>query len=200
MLMKRLTTLLFTILFSFGLLFAQEDSVNDDSFVIAPTLSFSVFGPEFGAIIGRNHMELALSLALAGGDQSPSYFLADGYNDGEDLHDTAMAVITPKIHLGYNFEAFDTGWTDTIGLAYASAIGFFGKNTVENMEALALYFRGGVRTKAGFAVGVTSYLPFVYFIAGPDRFFIRTIGNTDGFWECLGAGFICSSLNFQWYF
>ncbi len=201
--MKKIITILFTVLFSFGLIFAQESNGYDSSeegSVFAPSLSFSVFGPEVGVLFGNNHAEFSASLAIAAGEGMPYFFNDYDYNYDDTFENSSMVAITPKLHAGYNFEAFDTGWTDTLGLAYASSIGIFDNGTVENMEAIALYYRGGIRTKVGLEVGMTSYLPFVYFIAGPKDFKIKTIGNTDGFFECIGAGLLCTSFNLRWYF
>ncbi|MBR1638531.1 MAG: hypothetical protein IJ688_04005 [Treponema sp.] len=203
--MKKILSLILLLLLSVGFVFAQNEEYdsetisasNEKSVQLAPELSFSIFGPELGILLGAGHLEFGASCAIASGTGSPFFF----EDFGSDLYDLNMVAVTPKIHLGYNFEAFDTGWNDTIGLAYGSAFGFFENGTVENMEALAFYFRGAVKTRPGFEVGMTSYLPFVYFVTDFNKNFdLKTIGSFGGFWECIGYGFLCSSLNLRWFF
>lgn len=191
--MKRVIAVLFTAILACSLVFAQEAEEKNN--VVAPELCFSVFGPEFGVLIGHNNAEFIFSCALTGGNVESGSLFFD-YVEGS----AGLLTVTPKIHVGYNFNGYDTGWQDSVGLAYASAVGFYENGVVQNMEALGFYYRGGVKIKQGFEVGITSYLPFVYFIASPDDFKITTIGGSLGFWECIGAGFLCSSLNFRWYF
>lgn len=170
----------------------SETSDNDSKHIEkVPGLSFSVFGIEPSFLLGINHAEFIFSCAVASDD---------GFSfSGTGTDSSAIVAVTPKIHVGYNFETYDTGWNNSIGFAYASAFGFLNPG-IENMEAFAMYYKGEVRFKLGLGLGVTSYLPLFYFRVAPDYFDFKTIGSAMGFWECIGYGFLSTSFNLRWYF
>ena len=206
--MKRALAVLFTVLLVCGFVSAQETEYysSSEGLQIAPGLTFSIFGVEPNVIIGKNHFESRFGLAVAAGSGSEDYGtysrpFFDGYSYSDDGETGSfVAMVTPKIQIGFNFEGYDTGWQDVLGLAYASAFAFFDDATFENMEALALYYRGGIRLKVGFEIGFTTYLPFVYCVIGPEHFSITTVGQASGFIECMGAGLTVTSLDLKWYF
>ena len=183
--MKRLVTFISTVLLCAALGFAGSGKT-----VKAPGLSLSSFGIEPGFLFGFDHTELLLSCAVV--SDEGLVFTKDYDSDYQ------IIAITPKLHLGYNIDGFETGWNNSIGVAYASSIAFE-NNGIGNMEALAMYYRGEAIIRAGLGIGFTAYLPMLYFVIEPDHFTFKTIGSSNGFWECIASGIVTSSLNFRWY-
>ena len=184
--MKRIVTFISVILLCGALGFADSRKST-----VAPGLSLSAFGIEPGVTFGINHTELSISCAVASDE---GFVFTRNYDS-----DNQIIAITPKLHLGYNIDGFENGWNNSLGVAYASSIGFLDEG-IGNMEALAMYYRGEVIIKAGLGIGFTAYLPMFYFVVEPDNFVFKTIGTSYGFWACVGSGIVTSSLNFRWYF
>lgn len=166
----------------------------------APGFRFSVLGiePTFDVIVDDLEVDIGVAFARKGKLFIDKYDADDDFkffNDSKEYD----ASIVPNITIGYNFDAFDTGWHNLIGGTYYCGIGINNHENTDYYHLIGFAYRGSLRFRNNVELCVKTQLPFVVFSPSTDNTLLITIADSGGIWDCflLGLGMTSFGLRFS---
>lgn len=154
---------------------------------VEPGIRFSVLGVEPTIAVGINDLEIEAGFAFA--------------RDGMYQFDSQKyrALMTPNVTVGWNYDAFDTGWHNLVGFTYYCGIGY-NKNATDIYHMAGLGYRGSIKFRNNFEICVRTNLPFVIIDPTADDPLALTIADAGGIYDCLVYGISMTSVGFRFSF
>lgn len=148
---------------------------------VSPGLRFSVLGVEPTVALNVDDFEAEVGFSFA----------RDAYYDfGGKYYRT---ILTPNVTVGWNYDAFDTGWHNLVGATYYCGFGLNSDNNdVYHMAGLA--YRGSVKFRNNVEICIRTNLPFVIIDPTQDDPLALTIADAGGIFECALYGLAMSSI------
>lgn len=173
--MKKLLSIVAVAMFACFSLFAETQ--------VSPGIRFSVLGVEPTVAFNVDDFEAEIGLAVA----------RDGYYEF-DSSCRYHTLLTPNITIGWNYDAFDTGWHNLVGFTYYCGLGFKDDYSMDHYHLAGLGYRGSIRFRNNLEICFRTNLPFVVIDSTRADPLYLTIADAGGFGECILYGLAMSSI------
>lgn len=155
---------------------------------VATGLRGSILGLEPTVAVCIDDFEAEVGVAMSRNVSVMPIYSLDG--NGDNL------VLTPNITLGWNYDAFESGWHNTVGFSYFCPL-LIDSNSTSPAHMAGLSYRGSFKFRNNMELGLTTYLPFILINQSEDNPVIFTIVDQDGIFSSIAYGLALTSLGLR---
>ena len=155
---------------------------------VATGLRGSILGLEPTVAVCVDDFEAEIGAAMSRNVSAMPIFSIDGRGDN--------MVLTPNITVGWNYDAFESGWHNTVGFSYFCPL-LIESNSTTPAHMAGLSYRGSFKFRNNLEFTLTSYLPFILLNQSEDNPVIFTIVDQGGIWDSFLYGLMMTSVGMR---
>lgn len=148
---------------------------------VATGLRGSILGLEPTVALCIDDFEAEVGVAMSRNVSFMPIFSIDNDRRADNL------FLTPNITIGWNYDAFESGWHNTVGFSYFCPLLIDSKST-SPAHLAGLSYRGSYKFRNNMEFTLSTYLPFLLINQSEDNPIIFTIVDQNGILESIKYG------------